>query len=89
MGEQYDFHITNKRLIWHKQTGLIFKKNNFVAEMIERVKSLQFKEEGLIFKKGTIVFSLGDRKKEFSGDLRNIRALYNEIQSLMDIEVKE
>lgn len=85
MGDVFDFYLTNKRLIWHKKTGFIFKKNHFVAETIEKVNNIQFKEEGIFRKKGTIIIVLGDRKKEFSGDLKNIRVLYGEVQALMNL----
>jgi len=85
MGDVFDFHLTNKRLIWHKKTGLLFKKNHFVAEILDKVTNIEFKEEGLFNKKGTIIIILGDRKKEFSGKLKNIRVLYGEVQALMTL----
>ena len=63
----------------------MIKKNDFIAETIEKVTTIQFKEEGLFRKKGTIIIIMGDRTKEFSGDLKNIRALYGEVQALMNI----
>jgi len=33
----------------------------------------EVKKEGLIWKKGTISFIIWNRKKEFSGELKNIR----------------
>lgn len=86
MGDLFDFHLTNKRLIWHKRKGLVFKKDNFIAEIIEKVSQIQFKEEGIFNKKGTIILLMGDRKKEFSGKLKNIRVLYSELQALMNYE---
>lgn len=83
MGDLFDFHMSNKRFIWFKRSGLIFKKDNFIAELLDKVTGIQFKEEGLFNKKGTIVISMGDRKKEFCGKLKNIKALYSEVQALM------
>jgi len=85
MGDTFDFHLTNKRLIWHKKSGFIFKKNHFIAEVIDKVQHIQFKEEGIFRKRGTIIIVLGDREKEFSGSLKNIRVLYGEVQALMNL----
>lgn len=88
-GDFYDFYISNKRLIWHKRTGLIFKKDNFVCEMLEHVKSINFKEEGIFNKKGFIHIVMGDRKLAFAGNLVAMRAIYNEAQSLIMIPEKD
>jgi hypothetical protein len=84
-GDLYDFYISNKRLIWHKRSGLIFKKDNFVCEMLENVKSIKFKEEGIFNKKGIIHVIMGDRKLSFAGNLSAMRAIFNETQSLIMI----
>lgn len=83
MGDLFNFHLTNRRMIWHKQTGLIFKKDHIVAEILDVVSHIQFKEEGIFNKKGTVVIVMGDKKKEFSGKLKNMKALYSEVQALM------
>jgi hypothetical protein len=83
-GDLFDFHLTNKRFIWHKTRGLIFKKDSFIAEVLSKVTGIQFREEGLFSKRSTIVIEMGDRKKEFSGKSKVIKTLYGEIQALMN-----
>ncbi|MBI2675863.1 MAG: hypothetical protein HYX24_05360 [Candidatus Aenigmarchaeota archaeon] len=87
-GDSYDFLITNKRLIWYKRSGLIFKKDNFVCELLENVKSISFKEEGIINKKGIIRIAMGDRNLLFAGNLSAMRAVYNEAQALISTPQK-
>jgi len=81
-GDFYDFYITDRRLLWHKRTGLIFKKDKFVAEVIENVSGISYEEKGIISKKGIIKIQMGDRKLEFSGSLKSIRAIYSQMQAL-------
>jgi len=88
-GDYYGFLITSKRLIWYKQSGLIFKKDNFVCELLENVKSISFKEEGIINKRGIVRIVMGDRNLLFSGSLSAMRAIYNEAQSLISIPQRD
>jgi len=89
LGDSYDFYISNKRLIWHKRSGLVFKKDNFICEMLENVKSIAFKEEGIINKRGIIKIIMGDRNLQFSGKLSAMRGIYNEAQALIKIPTKK
>lgn len=82
-GDRYNFYITDRRLIWHMQTGLIFKKDKIVAQVLENVTEIKYLEKGIISKKGIIEVQLGDRKHEFSGPIGAIRAIYSEMQALM------
>jgi len=88
-GDLYTFIVTDRRLLWHKTTGLIFKKNNFVAVPIEQVKNILYAERGMMKKTGHINVEVGSRKYTFSGGLESIRAIYNELQSyqMMDREL--
>jgi hypothetical protein len=82
-GDLYDFYITDKRLIWYKQKGLIFKRDNIVTEVIEAIKGIKFSEKGIIRKKGFIKIQTGERTLEFSGPLSTIRQIYTEMQVFM------
>jgi len=82
-GQQYNFYITNRRLIWHKLKGMVFKKDNFICEAIENVTNIEYKEMGLLTKKGVIKIAIGNRKLEFNGSVPTIRAIYGEAQSLI------
>lgn len=82
-GADYDLLVTDKRLIWYRQDGLIFKKDNFISEWLDNVKSVSFKEEGILNKRGTVILSASSGEKRFSGRLSVMRALLNEVQSLI------
>lgn len=87
-GEPYDFYITNRRLLWHKRTGLVFKKDKINAEVIEDVKTVQYFEKGIARKKGILKVAMGDRTMEdrplvFSGSVDTVRAIYSNVQALM------
>jgi hypothetical protein len=82
-GDYYDFYITDRRLMWHKRTGLIFKKDKFSTEVLENVTGIKYSEKGIISKKGIIQINMEDRKLEFSGSLSTIRAVYSHMQALM------
>jgi hypothetical protein len=69
--------------MWHKRTGLIFKKDKFSTEVIENVTGIKYSEKGIVSKKGVVQINMGDRKLEFSGSLSTIRAIYSHMQALM------
>lgn len=85
-GDLYTLLITDRRLLWYKTKGLIFKKNSFVAVPIEQVQDIRYEEKGLIKKTAHIRILLASKKYEFSGGLESMRAIYGEMQSyqLMD-----
>jgi hypothetical protein len=89
-GDSYDFYITDRRLMWHKRTGLVFKKDKFTTEVLENVTAIKYSEKGIINKKGLIEVHLGDRTLPFQGQLATIRAIYSHVQALMQyVDKKE
>ncbi|MEM3186329.1 MAG: hypothetical protein QXQ39_06590 [Conexivisphaerales archaeon] len=80
-GDYYSFIITDRRLLWHKETGLIFKRDNFVSVPIELVSNIKYLETGLLRKKANIRVEVGNKPYEFSGPQATIIAIYNELQS--------
>lgn len=85
-GDQYTVVITDRRILWYKSKGFIFKKNSFVAVPLEQVKNIVYEEKGLLNKTAIIRVELSTRKYEFSGKLEPIKAIYGEMQAyqLMD-----
>ena len=83
MGDNYPLYITDRRIIWFKTTGKIFKKNSFVSYPIEEVKNISYMEKGVLRKKGIIKLSLPSSYHEFTGDLGLIKDVYSEMQSYM------
>ena len=81
--DDYDLYITDRRIIWHKQEGMVFKKDKLVSEKLENVSGINYEEKGLFGKRGIIQIRMGRRKLEFSGSPTSIRAIYSEMQALM------
>ena len=88
-GDTYTVVITDRRIIWYKTRGLLFKKNSLVAVPIEQVKGIRYDEEGLIKKLAYVTISMPDRKYAFSGNRESMKAIYGELQAyqLMDREL--
>ncbi len=85
----YTLHITDRRILWHKTKGLIFKKNNFVGVPIEQVKNITYQEKGLARKRALVTIQMGSKSYEFAGSLESMKAAYGELQSyqMMDREL--
>ena len=82
-GDIYDFCITDRRLIWHKRTGIIFKSDKVVAEYIGDIDGMSYEERGILSKKGIIKIRMTRKKLEFSGSKDSIKAIYVKLQSHM------
>ncbi|MCL4337757.1 MAG: hypothetical protein M1129_05575 [Candidatus Thermoplasmatota archaeon] len=80
-GDVYTLLITDRRILWHKTKGLLFKKNNFVGVPIEQVKNIGYQEKGLARKKAFITIEMGNKSYEFSGAAESMKAVYGELQS--------
>ena len=80
-GDQYTVVITDRRILWYKSKGLVFKKNSFVAIPIEQVKNITYEEKGLLTKTAIIRVDLASKKYEFSGKVDAIKAVYGEMQA--------
>jgi len=88
-GDFYTLLITDRRILWYKTKGLLFKKNSFVGVPIEQVQNITYKEKGLARKKAFVTIQMGSKNYEFSGALDMIKAVYGELQSyqMMDREL--
>jgi len=80
-GDLYEFCITDRRLIWYKRTGLIFKSDKIITENIGEVEGITYQEKGMLTKKGIITIVTTRKKLEFSGSRDSMRAIYSELQS--------
>lgn len=90
-GERYDFYISSARLMWHRRTGFLFKKDAFVAAALGSVREISYKETGTFVKKAVITFEMKEGlKRQITGTPASVRAIYSEIQPFMEIpELKE
>lgn len=81
--DTYDFCITDRRLIWYKRTGLIFKSDKIITENIGEIEGISYEEKGIIAKKGIIKITTTRKKLEFSGPKEAMRAIHAELQTYM------
>ncbi len=77
---KYKVYITNLRLLLYSESGLVFKKEEIIAENFRQITGLQFTEQGSISKKGIFKFSSNKGEVELSGPVNGMRGLFKAIQ---------
>lgn len=82
-GDTYEFHITDRRLLWYKRAGLIFKSDKIITESIGDVVEIKYEERGILSKKGVIQIVTSRKPLAFSGSREAIRAIYSELQTYL------
>lgn len=74
--------MTNKRIVFYKRTGLIFKKDNTSSIPLKNIDSVHFHEKGVLRKKGVLELNLGRGDPiGLEGHPSEIKYLYNKILS--------
>jgi hypothetical protein len=74
--------MTNKRIVFYKRTGLIFKKDNTSSTPLKNINSVHFQEKGVIRKKGILEIDLGRGDPiGLEGNPSEIKYIYNKILS--------
>ena len=82
-GDRYEFLVTDKRMLFYKRSGFLFKKDSVVSIKLEEILELRYKEEGLINKRGVIEVVTSKKKTSFSGTAAQMRELYKELQTMI------
>ena len=82
-GGKYNFLITDRRLLFHLNKGLLFKKDKVISENIGDVVDLTYDEKGRLSKKGFIKITTNRKKLEFGGKRDSIMAIYQELQTMI------
>jgi len=77
---KYKVYITNLRLLLYSESGLVFKKEEIIAENFRQITGLQFTEQGAINKKGIFKFSSNKGEVELEGPVNGMRGLFKAIQ---------
>lgn len=87
---RFEFHgakfdelaMTNKRIVFYKRTGLVFKKDNTSSTPLKNIGSVHFHEKGVMRKKGILELDIGRGDPiELQGNPSEIKYLYNKILS--------
>ena len=74
--------MTNKRIIFYKRTGLIFKKDNTSSTPLKNINTVHYAEKGVIRKKGVLEIELGRGGFiPLEGNPSMMKYLYNKILS--------
>lgn len=81
-GSLYTFMITDRRVLWHRQKGLLFKKDNVISENIKDIVDMSYDEKGLVSKKGIVKLTTDRKKMEFSGKKDSIMEIFKELQTI-------
>jgi len=84
--QKYDAYITNKRLIFYRQVGTLFKKDDFIAIKLKDIENVMYKEEGTIKKKGVLYVELPKRKLAIYGSRDAIRGFYQNLMQYWESE---
>lgn len=83
-GESYgELVVTDKRIIFYKQNGLIFKKDISETIGLSKISRVKFKEKGRINKKGVIEIH-GLMKHVIEGRLNDARYLHQTLVAKME-----
>ena len=82
-GGFYYFMITDRRVLWHRQTGMIFKKDNVISENISDIIDMAYNEKGILTKKGLVNLTTTRKKLELSGKKESIMEIYKELQQFI------
>ena len=82
-GQKYDeLAVTNKRLIFYKRKGIIFKKDTCSSIGYSQLGNVLFKEKGVLRKKGELSLILrGGKPFTIEGKPSEIKYIYQNIVS--------
>lgn len=82
--ETYDeLAITNKRIVFYKKTGIVFKKDKSASISLANIQSINFREKGVIRKKGVLEIHLVKSIIPLEGKLSEIKHIYQNLISLI------
>ncbi len=77
--EDFTIYLTNKKIIFHRQEGLILKKDKVYTIPLNQVEGAWYEEKGLISKTGRLVIKARGRKWVITGRPEDVKALYREV----------
>lgn len=83
VGDSYnELALTNRRVIFYKRTGLIFKKDTCSSIGYSQLGNVNYKEKGVIRKKGELILVIkGSKPIIIEGKPSEIKYIYQNIVS--------
>lgn len=76
----YTLYITNLRLLAYKRKGLLFKKDEIIAEKLEDIRTMSYREKGILSKRGIFHIETQVKKMDFEGKANDIKRIWRETQ---------
>jgi len=81
--QEYNLYLTDKRLIFFKQTGLFLNRDNIISERLPDIQTMSYKEKGLVFKTGMVSIETAYKTFSFEGNPANIKLIFLELQKFI------
>jgi hypothetical protein len=79
----YEFILTDKRILLYARRGLVVKKDDLVAQKLDELHGIKYKEKGLISKKGILEIEGNRTKMDLEGPADTVKALYQQVMQFM------
>ncbi len=76
----YALKITNKRLILFIRKGLIFKRDHFIGEYLDKIDSIAYHETGIIRKTGIISIQTSAKILSMKQKADSMKVIYQQLQ---------
>lgn len=84
-GKNYNVLVTDRRLILFAQRGHFLRSDDVVSERLDRIQGVEYSEKGLLSRTARILIQ-GISKIEVQGSPSELKALFQNIQSVVNIE---
>ena len=72
----YDVYVTNKRIIFYREEGFVFKSKRTYAIKFSQIEDVWYKEKGLLRKTGILVIKARGKKWVVKGPPNKVNELY-------------
>src|SRR5437867_4163646 len=82
--KKYNIVITNLRILLYSERGRFFKSPDVISERLESIYGIEYNEKGILFKMSKIRIQ-GGIKFEISGQVTEVKPVFNFIQSIVNI----
>lgn len=76
----YTLYITNLRVLAYKRKGLLFKKDEIIAERLEDIRTMSYREKGILSKKGIFHIETQVKKMDFEGKANDMKTIWQKTQ---------
>jgi hypothetical protein len=82
-GRTYRVLVTDKRLIFYAQRGMLMKSDDIVSERLDSLHGLKYFEGGMFFRHA-IISVQGSMKMDIRGSPSDLKPLFHSLQALVN-----